>query len=42
MEFFHQVDKLPNVLGEKMRYCETRTYDKKIKKFDKPKNKKFK
>ena len=36
------VDRLTAVIRKKMGYCETRTYDKKSKKFDKPKHKEFK
>lgn len=41
-EKFHKTEKLNNVLQRKMNYCETRKYNAKIKKFDKPKNEKFK
>ena len=41
-EEFHGVDNLADVLERKMKYCETRTYDKKKTKFDKPKNEEFK
>ncbi len=42
VEEFHKTDKLNNVLQRKMNYCETRKYNAKIKKFDKPKSKEFK
>ncbi len=41
-EEFHGVDNLTDVLKRKMGYCETRTYDKKKTKFDKPNNREFK
>lgn len=41
-EKFHGADDLTDVLERKIRYCETRTYDKKKTKFDKPKNREFK
>lgn len=41
-EQFHKTDELSSVLERKINYVETRTYDKKINKFDKPKNKEFK
>ena len=41
-EKFHKVEKLNDVLQKKISYCETRKYNAKIKKFDKPKNKEFK
>jgi len=41
-EDFYQTDKLENVLKRKMGYCEKRTFNKKLKKFNKPKNKEFK
>ena len=41
-EKFHGADKLTDVLRRKMKYCETRTYDKKKTKFNKPKNREFK
>jgi len=41
-EDFYGEEELTNVLKRKIDYCETRTYDKKNKKFDKPKNKEFK
>jgi len=41
-EGIYKTDKLENVLKRKMEYCETRTFDKKSKKFNKPKNKEFK
>jgi len=41
-EKFHNADDLSAVMRKKMGYCETRTYDPKSKKFDKPKHKEFK
>ena len=41
-EELHRANKLTDVLRRKMRYCETRTYDKKKTKFNKPKNREFK
>lgn len=41
-EKFHKTESLNNVLQKKLNYCETRKYNKKIKKFDKPKSKEFK
>ncbi len=41
-EKFHKVEKLNDVLQKKINYCETRKYNAKIKKFDKPQNKEFK
>lgn len=41
-EDFYKVDKLNNVLQRKLNYCETRKYNVKTKKLDKPKNKEFK
>jgi len=41
-EKFHKVEKLNDVLQKKLNYCETRKYNAKIKKFDKPQNKEFK
>ena len=41
-EDFYGKEELTNVLERKIDYCETRTYDKKNRKFDKPKNKEFK
>jgi len=41
-EDFYGKEELTNVLKRKIDYCETRTYDKKNKKFNKPKNKEFK
>lgn len=41
-EKFHKSEKLNNVLQKKLNYCETRKYNAKIKKFDKPKNREFK
>jgi len=35
-------DKLEDVMERKLGYCEERTYDAKIRKFDKPKNSEFK
>ena len=41
-EKFHNSEDLTAVIRKKMGYCETRTYDSKSKKFDKPKHKEFK
>lgn len=41
-EKFHRSEDLTSVIIKKMGYCETRKYDSKIKKFDKPKHKEFK
>jgi NTP pyrophosphatase (non-canonical NTP hydrolase) len=41
-EKFHNTDKLSNVIARKINYCETRKYNPKIKKFDKPQNDEFK
>lgn len=41
-EDFHGTEKLAEVLKRKIEYCETRTYDAKINKMDKPENKEFK
>ncbi len=41
-EKFHKAEKLNRVLQKKLNYCETRKYNTKIKKFDKPKNEEFK
>jgi len=42
VESYHGVDKLSDVLERKIHYVETRTYNKVINKFNKPKNKEFK
>jgi len=41
-EDIYETDKLEDVLERKMKYCETRTFDKKSKKFNKPPSKEFK
>jgi len=41
-EDVYKTERLEDVLKRKMEYCETRTFDKKSKKFNKPKNKEFK
>jgi len=41
-EDFHGADKLENVLKRKMKYCETRKFDKRSRKLNKPPNKEFK
>ncbi|MCF7795878.1 hypothetical protein K9M42_02190 [Patescibacteria group bacterium] len=41
-EKFHGSEDLTSVIRKKMGYCETRTYDSNLKKFDKPENKEFK
>jgi len=41
-EEFHKTDTLTNVMRRKMKYCEKRKYNTKIKKLDKPKDKEFK
>jgi NTP pyrophosphatase (non-canonical NTP hydrolase) len=41
-EDFHHSESLENVIEKKLGYCETRTYNKKTKKFDKPKHSEFK
>jgi len=41
-EDFHKSEKLENVLRKKIEYCETRTYNPKINKMDKPENVEFK
>lgn len=41
-EQYHGAEELSKVIEKKLGYCETRTYNKKTKKFDKPKNKEFK
>ena len=39
---FYGEEELTNILKRKMNYCETRTYNKKNKRLDKPRNKEFK
>jgi len=41
-EKFHNTEDLSSVIRKKMGYCETRTYDPDLKKFDKPAHKEFK
>lgn len=41
-EDFHGAKKLENILKNKMAYCEKRIFDKKSRKFNKPKGKDFK
>ena len=41
-EKFHNTENLTKTIKKKIEYCETRNYDSKSKKFDKPRNKKFK
>ena len=41
-EEFHGAENLTDVFKRKLKYCESRKYDSKIKKLDKPKNKEFK
>lgn len=41
-EDFHGAESLEKVIEKKLGYCETRTYNKKTKKFDKPKHTEFK
>ncbi len=41
-EKFHKTDKLSEVIGKKINYCEKRDYDAGSRKFNKPKNNEFK
>ena len=41
-EKFYKTEDLTSVIRKKMGYCETRTYNSSLKRFDKPKNKEFK
>ena len=41
-EDIYKADKLEDVLKRKIKYCETRIFDKRSKKFNKPTNKEFK
>lgn len=41
-ERFHKTEKLEDVLKKKIKYCEKRVFDKKSRKFNKPKDKNFK
>jgi len=41
-EDFHSAEELSKVMKKKLGYCETRTYNKDRKKFNKPKHKEFK
>jgi len=42
VEDFHGAEELSKVMKKKLGYCETRTYNKDTKKFNKPKHKEFK
>ena len=41
-ETYHGADKLSEVIARKIKFCETRKYNKDTKKFNKPKHKEFK